>query len=101
VERCTNTAQVSGAAPSLLRRALIAPIRGYRRFLSPLLPPACRYQPSCSVYAMQAIELHGLYGLWLAALRILRCQPFFAGGYDPVPGWEERCKHDHGDSHEA
>lgn len=79
----------------LVRRALIAPIRAYRRFLSPLLPPACRYQPSCSVYAMQAIELHGVYGVWLGLLRILRCQPMFPGGYDPVPGWEEACRHDH------
>lgn len=79
--------------PSLFRRMLIAPIRAYRRWLSPMLPPSCRYEPSCSVYTMQAIELHGVRGLWLGLLRILRCQPFFPGGYDPVPGWEE---HRHG-----
>ena len=88
---------------SALRRALIAPIRIYKRFLSPLLPPSCRYHPTCSVYAMQAIELHGLYGVWLATLRILRCQPFFAGGLDPDPGWEEAhgCDHDHASADHA
>lgn len=79
---------------SPLRTAIIAPIRAYKAWISPLLPPACRYEPSCSVYAMQAIELHGLYGVWLAIKRIARCQPFFPGGYDPVPGW-----HDHTDCH--
>ncbi len=82
-----------GSSP--LRRVLIAPIRLYKRLLSPLLPPTCRFHPSCSVYTMQAIETHGLYGLLLGAWRILRCQPFSRGGYDPVPGWVEPCDHDH------
>lgn len=65
---------------------LIACVRAYQLFLSPLLPAACRYYPSCSAYAVQAIERHGpLRGVWLAARRILRCNPFRPGGYDPVP----------------
>jgi len=49
------------------------------------MPPACRFEPTCSVYAAEAIETHGLYGVWLAVVRILKCQPFHSGGYDPVP----------------
>ena len=62
------------------------PIRAYRRFVSPLLPHACRFYPSCSQYALEAVEKHGaLRGGWLAARRLLKCQPFHPGGYDPVP----------------
>lgn len=68
-----------------LTRALIAPIRFYQRFISPLTPPACRFEPSCSQYTREAIALYGLYGVWMGTKRILRCQPFFAGGHDPVP----------------
>jgi hypothetical protein len=61
-------------------------LRGYKRFLSPLLPQACRFEPSCSVYMYQAIEKKGLVkGLYLGIRRLLRCHPFSAGGYDPVP----------------
>jgi putative membrane protein insertion efficiency factor len=61
-------------------------IRGYRLIISPMLGPNCRYYPTCSCYAEQAIEQHGaLRGSWLAAKRILRCHPWHAGGYDPVP----------------
>ncbi len=61
-------------------------LRGYKRFLSPLLPPSCIYTPSCSVYTYQAIEKYGiLKGGWLGARRILRCHPWSHGGYDPVP----------------
>ncbi|MGQ9684544.1 MAG: membrane protein insertion efficiency factor YidD [Anaerolineae bacterium] len=61
-------------------------IRGYRRVISPMLPPACRFTPTCSDYAYQAIERYGaLKGTWLAVRRILRCHPFHPGGYDPVP----------------
>jgi putative membrane protein insertion efficiency factor len=57
----------------------------YKTFISPFLPPACRFTPSCSEYAMQAVEKHGaIRGTWAATKRILRCQPFCAGGYDPV-----------------
>jgi putative membrane protein insertion efficiency factor len=65
---------------------LAQPIRFYRRFLSPLLPPACRFHPSCSVYALQALQRHGaLRGTRLTLWRLLRCQPFHPGGFDPVP----------------
>jgi putative membrane protein insertion efficiency factor len=62
------------------------PIRAYRRLLSPLLPRACRFYPSCSVYALEAIERHGPFtGLSLMVRRLLRCHPFHPGGVDPVP----------------
>jgi putative membrane protein insertion efficiency factor len=65
---------------------LCACIKGYQRFISPALPPCCRFYPSCSVYAIEAIQKHGpLKGLCLSAARILRCNPFCKGGYDPVP----------------
>jgi uncharacterized protein len=70
----------------LPRRALALLIRGYQRFLSPLLPPSCRFYPSCSQYALEAIGRHGaLKGSWLAIRRLARCHPFNAGGFDPVP----------------
>ncbi len=69
-----------------LRSLAILPIRLYRRFLSPLLPPTCRFEPSCSAYGEEAIRVHGVWkGGSLTAWRILRCQPFSAGGADPVP----------------
>jgi putative membrane protein insertion efficiency factor len=68
---------------SALLRALV---RGYRYFLAPLLPPACRFHPSCSAYAEEALRTHGaLRGSWLATARICRCGPWHAGGVDPVP----------------
>lgn len=61
-------------------------IRGYRYFLGPLLGPSCRFHPSCSQYAEEALATHGLFsGGWLAARRLCRCGPWHAGGYDPVP----------------
>lgn len=70
----------------MLQRALIGVIRFYRKALSPLKPPVCRFEPTCSAYALEAIERYGsLRGGWLALRRILRCQPFCRGGYDPVP----------------
>jgi putative membrane protein insertion efficiency factor len=61
-------------------------VRGYQLLLRPIMPSACRYAPSCSHYAMTALERHGaLGGSWLALRRILRCHPWAAGGYDPVP----------------
>jgi hypothetical protein len=68
------------------RRLLAALIRGYQLVLSPLLPPSCRFTPSCSQYALEAITRHGaVRGTWLAARRLARCHPFHPGGFDPVP----------------
>ena len=65
---------------------LILPIRFYRKFLSPLKPPTCRFTPTCSQYAIEAIRKHGPFkGLALAVWRILRCNPWGGSGYDPVP----------------
>ena len=65
---------------------LLLPIRGYQRFVSPLLAPHCRFTPSCSAYAVEALQVHGpLRGSWLAIRRVARCHPFHAGGHDPVP----------------
>ena len=69
-----------------MRTVLVLLVRGYQVALSPLLPASCRYYPSCSAYAIQALERHGaLRGSWLAVCRIARCHPFRPGGYDPVP----------------
>jgi putative membrane protein insertion efficiency factor len=68
------------------RRAAMVAVRGYRLFLSPSLGNQCRFEPTCSVYALQALERHGAAaGSYLAAVRIARCQPWCAGGCDPVP----------------
>jgi hypothetical protein len=70
---------------SALRAAVLAPIRAYQRFVSPALPRRCKYHPTCSAYAVQAIQRFGiLRGCVLAAWRLLRCNPFSHGGYDPV-----------------
>lgn len=71
---------------SWLRRLATLPVRLYQRFLSPLKPAMCRFSPTCSQYAVEAVERHGIlrggaYAVW----RILRCHPFCKGGYDPVP----------------
>jgi uncharacterized protein len=69
-----------------MRWLLTGPIRAYQMSLSPLLGPRCRFHPSCSHYALEAIERHGAArGGWLAAKRIARCHPLNPGGYDPVP----------------
>ena len=70
----------------IARSVVIAPIRLYRAFVSPLLPPSCRFSPSCSAYAITSLERYGfLKGGWLALRRISRCHPWNPGGYDPVP----------------
>ncbi len=74
-----------------LARVLLAVIGGYRTAISPLRPPACRYTPSCSAYAVEAITEHGATrGGWLAVRRLLRCHPFHRGGHDPVPARVDR-----------
>ncbi len=90
-----------------MKMILLGLIRGYRMLISPLFPPTCRFQPTCSQYALEAIARFGAWrGSWLALRRILRCHPFHPGGYDPVPsadtgvsaaptsGHSSSCKHD-------
>lgn len=81
-----ETARPDEPRPGFVRRALIGAITGYQRLISPWLGPRCRFTPSCSEYAQEAILLRGpVIGVALAAFRLLRCQPLCAGGYDPVP----------------
>ncbi len=69
-----------------MKYVLMGMIKGYRRFISPYTAPSCRFIPTCSEYALEAVEKYGaLKGGYLAARRILRCNPFHPGGYDPVP----------------
>ncbi|MDX1609464.1 MAG: membrane protein insertion efficiency factor YidD [Halofilum sp. (in: g-proteobacteria)] len=69
-----------------MKRILITIVRGYSRYISPFLGAHCRFYPTCSAYAQEALETHGLLrGGWLTLRRILRCHPFCPGGYDPVP----------------
>lgn len=76
---------------SVPARILIWLVTGYRRFISPLLGPRCRFYPSCSAYAVEALRVHGaLRGVGLTIWRLLRCQPFHPGGYEPVPPRRER-----------
>ncbi|CAD5912244.1 Putative membrane protein insertion efficiency factor [Planktothrix agardhii] len=70
----------------MIKTLLITLIRGYRLLISPLFPPVCRFHPTCSQYAIEAIETFGIVsGSWLALKRILRCHPYHPGGYDPIP----------------
>jgi putative membrane protein insertion efficiency factor len=69
-----------------MRFFLVAVLKGYKRLISPLLPSACRFYPTCSAYMREAIELHGAgHGFWLGLKRLGRCHPFHEGGTDPVP----------------
>ncbi len=72
---------------NIAQRLLIAPLAFYRRYVSPLKPaPTCRFHPTCSQYAVEAVTGHGaLKGSWLALVRLLKCHPFHPGGFDPVP----------------
>ncbi|MDE5842544.1 MAG: membrane protein insertion efficiency factor YidD [Muribaculaceae bacterium] len=73
-------------ASRVIAKILILPIRFYQCCISPMLPAACRYTPTCSQYAVEALRRHGaLRGSWLALRRILRCHPWGGSGYDPVP----------------
>lgn len=68
-----------------MRKVVIATLGFYKRFLSPLLPSACRYRPTCSEYMIEAVDKYGVRrGLWMGTLRLLRCHPFHEGGFDPV-----------------
>ena len=79
----------------LLTRALLLLIRGYQLFISPLIGPRCRFYPTCSHYALEALRVHGLRrGGWLALRRIFRCHPWHPGGVDPVPPACTDHKHD-------
>lgn len=70
----------------MMRKLVVLLLRGYKRFISPFLPPMCRFEPTCSVYAMEAVSKYGvLRGTWLAVRRLFRCHPFHPGGWDPVP----------------
>ncbi len=70
----------------MITRVLLALVRAYQRFVSPLTPPSCRFSPSCSAYAAEAIRRYGPWnGTRLTVARLLRCHPFHPGGYDPVP----------------
>jgi len=69
-----------------MRAVALFLLRSYKRFISPLLPPMCRFEPTCSIYMMQAIEKHGAArGIWLGLRRLSHCHPFNPGGWDPVP----------------
>ncbi len=71
---------------SPLAHIFALPVRAYRLILSPWLGHSCRYQPTCSAYALEAVQVHGsIRGSWLAVRRLARCHPWAAGGYDPVP----------------
>jgi putative membrane protein insertion efficiency factor len=80
-----SLSSLSDLSARCVRALILVPIRAYRRFVSPALPNRCKYYPSCSAYAMEAIrEVGALRGSILAAWRLLRCNPFSHGGYDPV-----------------
>ncbi|HAA02677.1 MAG TPA: membrane protein insertion efficiency factor YidD [Syntrophobacteraceae bacterium] len=77
-----------------MRKLLIAMMRAYQVFLSPFLGNHCRFYPSCSSYAITAVEIHGVgTGLWLALRRLLRCHPWHPGGFDPVPESRDHQRH--------
>jgi uncharacterized protein len=81
---------------SLAARTLGAAIGGYQRLISPLLGPRCRFAPSCSEYAQESIARFGaFYGTWLTLRRLVRCQPFSPGGWDPVPAQRHRHRRRH------
>ena len=68
-----------------MQKVLIALLRGYKKFISPFLPSACRYSPTCSEYMMQAVAKYGaVRGVWMGLKRLARCHPFHEGGFDPV-----------------
>lgn len=79
---------------TLAARIVKGPIHFYRKFISPLTPPTCRFYPTCSAYALEAVDVHGpLKGTWLAIKRIARCHPFNSGGIDYVPPRKDHVHH--------
>lgn len=83
--------KVRGARRSTVGRILVGAVRAYQRWISPVRPPSCRFTPTCSAYAVTAIERFGpLRGSWLTARRLLRCGPWHPGGHDPVPPLVDR-----------
>lgn len=75
-----------GQRPSPLAWLLLIPVYVYRKVISPIMPPVCRFYPSCSAYAVEALTVHGAFkGSWLTIGRLLRCGPWHRGGFDPVP----------------
>ena len=79
-----------------MKRLLLGLVRFYQYLISPLLGPRCRFHPSCSQYAVEALERYGaLRGSWLALRRLLRCHPWHPGGYDPVPPAHAHCPREH------
>jgi len=88
-----NRAPEARRGPTLAARIVSLPVRGWR-LISRWLPPHCRFYPSCSAYALEALERHGaVRGTWLAAKRIGRCHPWHAGGLDPVPERRDAANH--------
>lgn len=85
-----------GARRSVVTRALIGLLRFYQHWISPALPPTCRFYPTCSAYAIEALQVHGvLRGSWLTLRRLLRCAPWHPGGIDPVPPRRSRSARNH------
>jgi uncharacterized protein len=79
-----------------MKNLLILPVRAYRYFISPMLGDHCRFAPSCSEYALEALQRHGaVKGSWLSVRRLSRCHPWHAGGYDPVPEFRPNSTTDH------
>lgn len=100
--------EAGSVKPNFMRqfaqRVTLQLLRGYKWMISPLFPPACRYVPTCSEYAMEAIERYGVVrGGWRALRRLLRCHPFVKGGYDPVVKKPADCQHSthHAPIHDA
>ena len=79
-----------------MKNVLIKIIMLYRRYISPIKKPCCRFMPTCSEYAIEALGKYGVIkGLYLSVKRILKCNPFMKGGYDPVPPKKDKCNHKH------
>lgn len=75
-----------------MQRVVVTLLKGYKLVISPLLPSACRFRPTCSEYMLEAVQIYGVpHGIWLGLKRLGRCHPFREGGYDPVPNKESCC----------